>query len=221
VDSPYWWTLTDEITPPELMHQLQDPEENRRRYREGMAKGQATWFPEAYLAQHLVSVRTRELWPMWEAFDAFSLRFRGRTGGYAEAATELAAASISRPGAETILALAHQHLREEDALIAELGPRQHEFAKILTEARKALGERYRPALETRDIGAFARISGRSEAEISDLMAAWERDPSVEVALRSVQHLKLELSEEDWNRFRGFLLHEVVSEVSYSVSNPEG
>jgi hypothetical protein len=62
---------------------------------------------------------------------------------------------------------------------------------------------------------------RSEAEISDLMAAWERDPSVEVALRSVQHLKLELSEEDWNRFRGFLLHEVVSEVSYSVSNPEG
>lgn len=221
VDSPYWWTLTDEITPEELMHRLQDPEENRRRYREGMAKGQATKFPEAYLAEHIVSVRTRELTPMWDAFDGFALRFRGLGTAYPEAATELESAGVSRAGIETILGIAHQHLRQRDALREELGPKQRAFAEFLTEAKEALGERYRPALESRDIAAFARISGRSEAEVADLMAAWERDPGVEVSLESIQLLKLELAEEDWDRFRGFLLREVASEVSYSVSNPEG
>lgn len=201
------------------MHQLQNPAENRRRYREAMQGGTAPRVSEDGLAKvtiYLSGDQSPELTPMWDAFDAFALRFPGRGTGYPEAAGELEESGVSRAGIETILAIIHQHLRQRDALGEELGPMQRAFAEILGQTRAALGDGFERSRHSQDVKTLAGIAGRSEAEVAELMAAWERDPGVEVSLESIRQLKLELSREDWDRLRAFLLNEVAPVMSYSA-----
>jgi hypothetical protein len=188
-----------------------------------MQEGTAPKVSEQRLAKvtiYLSGDQTPELTPMWDAFDAFALRFPGRGTGYPEAAGELEQSGVSRAGIETILAIVHQHLRQRDALAEELGPKQRAFVEILGRARTTLGKRFEPR-RPGDVKTLAGIAGRSENEVAELMAAWERDPGVDVSLDSIRQLKLELSREDWDRFRAFLLHEVAPVMSYSAFREEG
>lgn len=211
-DSPYWWTLTDDITPEQLRDTLQDREAHVERYYQAVEKEPTYRLPEHLVAHLTIYVKgdlTPELFPLIDTFDAFALRFRGRPSWPKHAPEELEEWGISRPGVQTILALAHSHLRRRDQIIDEVKDKQQAFVKILQRADDRLGRKASVAARrARDVEVFARVSGLGRARVAELMEAWLRDPAEEAAIEHIQLVRQELSEKDWELFRSYLYRDV-------------
>lgn len=191
-----WWTLSDEISPEELraFHQLVLDK-----------------------VKHLpVSALTPELVPMWQAFDSFALGFVGPSGPRWQLAAprRLAKYGLSREAAGVVVAAVLRFLSTSDRLQARLQDDQAAFVEIQRQALAALGRQaYTRALDARDTGLLALMTGHSPARVSELMGVWERDPVAECAASALSFLAAHLDDADWQRLRRFLLHEHACETS--------
>lgn len=219
VDSPYWWTLSDEVSPQELYDALQSRERNQSRLRQAILNGTYDAIPEGRIEDLSVFIdgrATPELFPMWEVFHAYSYDFDGLPRNYeATARDELKEAGVSAPGIARIVAVAHRNWREEEENNKALHPQRSRFVhEVLIPMDKTVGERGRNrAVMARDFGRMSRAAALDRGEVQDLYEAWKTDVAATVSIASVQELKASLSEEDWEALRAYLLREVASRRS--------
>ncbi len=230
VDSPLWWTLTDEVTPAELKRLFSDRSLSLERYDAAVAAGLADPLPERgaggrecldfYLNRDL----TPELEPMWLAFDTFFRVYAPDEQVDEERAhaapLDLRRFGVSPSGVETILRAAAATEAEFDSLMDDLGPKMREMTVLLGEVyyedpqRAALAPPHRQvldAVELRDYQTVASAVGRSVSEIRDLVdshADW--DAPYALVAEALPRLKEELTDEDWQGLRRYLLETVVA-----------
>lgn len=216
--SPLWWTLTDEISPAELRKEFRDPDAHLARYLEAVEAGVPTQplNDEAltYLSFYYNRSMTPELTPMWLAFDAFA-------GGHVEligeahATDNLAAFGFGPTAIDTILLFGTRLTRETQEIVEEVGPRSVRFSEIQQRAIEARGGDRKAyasvtrATEAQELDLLLPHAGVPRDELADLRAAWRRHPVTETAEKLLPELRQQLTEEDWERFRRFLLEHVV------------
>lgn len=212
--SPVWWTLTDEITPQELRRIYGDPKDSQRRYLLAVEKGLVEPVPperleELVFFQH--GGQSPELLPMSEAFTLFALRLKYRPSWPEAGEKGLGEFGISHGGEKMILEEAKRFAVEVDAMMDELKEEQGAFLDIMRRALERLGPRgLDRALEARDVATLSIAAGTPVPETRRLMEAWETEPSAEVSATTLPRLKDELTPEDWEAFRRYLLLEVAA-----------
>lgn len=227
MDSPAWWTLTDEISPAELRKEFRDPDAHLARYREAVEAGA----PTQPLSDEDLTVLsfyynrrvTPELTPMWLAFDAFAGGHHELIGA-AHATDNLTAFGFGPTAIDTILLFGTRQSRETQEIVEEVGPRSIRFVEIQRRAIKARGgDRKAYASVTRaaragDLDLLLPHAGVARAELAELRAAWKRSPAIETAEKLLPELRQQLAEEDWERFRRFLLERVVPRMGNEIKD---
>lgn len=207
-----WWTLTD-MTPQELRAFHEDKAAAEARYRRLVMEGhlEAPDDDSAYGKMRMVYIGrdTPELVPLWHAFDGFAGLFRMNPASLSRAKPNLVAAGMSEPGADAVIQyavyLTDWTQREIDASL----PRLQKWMAALRKAKKQLGEtRYREAVEHRRAELLGGFVGLSEEESRELMKAWLGDPVRDMKLARLEDLRLQVSDQDWDAFRRFLLENV-------------
>lgn len=217
-ESGYWWTLTDEVSPSELRRQLQDRDLIRARFRAASEQGQ---LHEAVTEQQIQEVSSfidgalhPELVPMHLAFGAFSGRFEYRPDWSEQGPALLSQYGITPDAVQQLVNAASEYEAASDDIAAEITPSVMELMALLRPWVDEIGnETLVTMLVEEDFSGLARLTGRDVASIARLKRAWERDPSVEAALPILAELRKELSTDDWNAFRHFLLVEVAPLIS--------
>ncbi len=229
VGSPLWWTLTDEITPAQLRSTFRDPQAQIDRYRAAMNAGVAAQnLTEEQLGYIRFYYNTRinpELTPMWLAFDSFAnghLDFQG-TGHATNALTEF---GFGKTAINTILGFATRQTESARKIADEIRSKSKEFVEIQRRAIKDLGGD-RPAIAAVEKAArggslevLQSDTGKSQRELAELRAAWRRIPATEAAEALLPQLRQQLTEEDWQRFRRFLLKHVVANMGDQVMDTD-
>lgn len=225
-DSPYWWTLTSELTPQELRTLRQDRAAHQRRFMEDRLGRDDDPFLKrnaeelrraaAEVRVYVNGKMTPELFRLPEVFSVFFLKFEGRFRERNEVDVRdgLADLGLSASAIELIIDVSTKTVIKEEALIAETKDEQAEFAKILEQALLKVGrERYRKMLHDKDLASLADATGWSEFEVRKLNSVWLRDPTEEVSESTLVALKEALSPEDWRRFRSYLFTEIAPDMS--------
>jgi hypothetical protein len=224
VDSPLWWTLTDEVTPAELKQLHSDRSLSLERYDAAVEAGLQRPLPErgAYGRECLVFYFNRdltpELQPMWQAFEWF---FAFHTPGehaleenVQAAPRDLRRFGVSPSGVDAILNAASATQVEVESLMRDRGPKVQKMTILLRElyddplrAAAILPEgQFYDAVLGRDYGTVASVVGRPEGEIRALVdshADW--DESYALIAEALPRIKAELTEGDWQGLRRYLL----------------
>ena len=215
--SPLWWTLSEDVSPQELRRSFRDHDVILKHYSEALDQGSvASYSPEQleYLSYFHSGALHPELLPMWEAFDAFALRFRYREEWSDRASRELRRYGVSEAGSELISSEAQEHLQVVDLKKLELGSQQRDFVELMKSAADVMGKpAAKQALRNRDASTLARALGKSANDLRRLLIAWETDPTAVSAKEVLPRLKDKLSAEDWESLRRYLLAEVAPHTS--------
>lgn len=227
VDSAYWWTLSEDLSPQELYGALQSRERNQQRLREAIEEGRYEVIPESRiedLALYIDGRETPELWPMWHIFSAFADRFSGYRPDYHETAQrELVERGMSEAGASQVVAAADRTWRRERELNLELHPLQQKFAReVLAPAEQALSRsQARKVIARKDFTRLSMVSGMDRASIADLHRAWRRDAAAEVGVDALERLRAVLEDSDWQVLRSFLRTEVAPVLDIAFFSARG
>ncbi len=142
VDSPLWWTLTDDLTPAELKRLHNDRSLALERYDAAVNAGLAQPLPErgresrGCLKFYYHPDLTPELEPMWLAFETFYAFYTPRENAPEEnvqaAPRDLQQKfGVSPAGVDRILNAAATTDAEFDSLMADLGPKMREMTLLL------------------------------------------------------------------------------------------
>lgn len=215
-DSPLWWTLTDEVTPEELRAAYTEPGSSQRRYREAVAAGLEPPRTDAQLAR-LKFYLNRRLNPELETLGSLFGRLADpwlRHRGEETLRRELAGYGVSAEGADRILGVAKTYAEELEELVSVYGPKHKELIRVHWEILNREGwneetkRSIKEAVRSNDVASLAERSGRSEAEVADLLAAWEIQPSSHLLETTLPKLRSELSPADWQALRRFLYDQV-------------
>ena len=209
--SPYWWTLSDQVSPAELRRALQEPEAHRERFRNAVRAGKLPGAGEGRADWVRNYVESAELVPMWQAFSAYDTWFHISIG-YPEATRDLREYGVSAEGAERIVEEIDVHDRRFAAITAELGDQPRQFAELVARAgivRPDHLDDLPPA--TRD--RVVRATGVQPERVEHLHSQWKRSPLGEAAIPSLVSLRADLSPADWRAFRTFLLREVAPSLT--------
>ena len=213
-NSPYWWTLTDELTPEELRSKVIDREANRRRYLAAIEVG-AVSPPSAEMLQDLryfiSGDFTPELFRLPETFDSFTGSFASREDWPEEVRKTLPEYGVSPEGRVAILAVVEPYNTKRDELVPEVGELATRFVEVMTLIeRRSSRKTLKKLLRKKDFKEMARVAGMSAPEIRSLADAWSRDVVEEICFETLDTLKQELSQADWNAFRSYLLNEIAA-----------
>lgn len=216
-ESPYWWTLTDSVTPAELRSALQDRERHRGRFRAAAASGR---LGEVVTEQQVYEVRqfldgqvNPELVPMYLAFESFAARFDYLPGWSDESSRMLAEYGMTSAGVQQLVAAAARYGAARDQILEEVREPVAELMEILRPHLRDQGnERLMTMLVAGDIDRLATLTGRDPDTLARLHAAWKREPIADAALPALVQLRDSLTREDWSAFRGFLLAEVAPSI---------
>lgn len=236
VDSPQWWTLTDDVTPAELRRLYNDRSLSLERYDAAVEAGLERPLPERgeesreCLTFYFHPELTPELEPMWLAFDTFFVFYTPGEHAWEEnveaAPRDLQQKfGVSPSGVTTILSAAAITAVEFDSLMADLGPKQDAMTLLLMElsadpvraaAAPPEGQLFEAMLQ-KDYATVAAAVGRSESEIRALVDA-HADWNAPYALVAEQlpGLKAALNDSDWQGLRRYLLETVVARKGASI-----
>lgn len=220
VDSPYWWTLSDSISPAELRTGLQSRKHSRERMRDAIAKGVHEPVSNARLQQlslHVDGSLTPELIPMFDAFRIFAGGCDGDGPPNWEASSRrsLSEFAVSNDGADNVITTACNYLSQVDGIVADIGQDSLEFAeKVLEPATARVGKsRAAEAIKNRDVAELSQRSGVARSRVADLYESWQRDPLAEAGIEALTHLRATMSEDDWESLRSLLLKKVAPTMS--------
>lgn len=204
VDSVYWWTLTDEITPQELRAIHEDIELHKERYLEAVKAGTRRPKKHMELVNFFIDGSTHpELYQMWSAFEAFAITF-----GFEETDPRASLAEFGFEGEvlEKIVNISSEFCRDREILqmkVEELFIDVIEFARL---SKASLGERNTSiAVKAKDVTMLANATGYSGERVEELLELWEQTPATDFAAQTLPLLKEVLGPTDWNRFRLYLV----------------
>lgn len=218
VDSPYWWTLTDEVSPQELRVALTNPAAVRQRYL-AAKEAEGVTVPPVELTQidYFITGRlTPELFPMFDAYITLAVQTYHEPGE--ERTRELLALyAFSPASADKVISSLLNYMEKRDAAVAEVAPRHQELMEIVRRSRVPLKE----AFKRGDIDRVVAATGASRDRVAELFPLWNAAPSIETALDSLSSLRQELSEQEWENLRRLLLEEIAPYMSILDIESEG
>lgn len=207
IDHPFWWTLTDEITPAQLKQRLEQRRvkevseyqaELKRVTGESSTEPDTTWM--------LSGSEHPELFSLWKTFDSFAFTHKLK-GNEEPTLPKLVDFGISREAAEAIIAAAEERNASDLGVVA--GKDQEQMHVLLERAREQIGRQ--AVEEMRWKNDFARLSGLvgwSQEALRDLALRSRRNWRAEASIPVLVALRQEIGEEQWQLFRRFLLSEV-------------
>lgn len=211
--SPLWWTLTDHITPTQLRRAHRDAGGHEERYLVAVQKGWALPVAAEKLQTLVFYINGRvtpELIPLWSAFGFYAHQLLGDS---ANGEAELRSYGVSVSGTEVIQEEVEIYILDGEQMIRDTMDATWELKQVLREAHGKLGIRgAQEAYEAEDFERLAAATGRDRARVRWLLkTAW--DPWAQVAPERLQALKERLSENDWDRFRDYLLREIAVTIT--------
>lgn len=218
IESTYWWTLTDAVTPAQLRAALQDRDANRHRFRRAAGKGlhgeTVTEQQVHEVVSYLNGAIHPELIPFYVAFEAYAARFEIGPDWREANSTLLTQHGMTREGIEYLRRVVTAYAARRAAIQREVAAPATELLETL---RPLVPEvealRIDQLLVEGDVRELARLSGRDVAWVAKRHAAWRREPIVEAGLPALEQLRADLTPADWEAFRRFLLREIAPQIS--------
>lgn len=215
LDHPYWWTLSEGLSPEQLRHELEkrvaalESEE-----RENVAAAAAST-PEPRIVRIVDGQQTPHLFPLWSIFYSFA---SGKTSeGSEEVLRELAAYGIEPSAAESIVEAARETLKRADEVGQQAGSAALQLRSLLRQANEQIGsDRVAELKRTADFALLSEKVGWSESSLEDLARNAYRNWEAEAAVPSILSLRSKIGEQQWRLFRGYLLAEVATRRSDTV-----
>jgi len=212
--SPYWWTLTDEVSPQQLRSQY-SKQRHKERYQQAVEEGKREPLSAHDMDDILIFVDGR-LTPEYNRLP----EVLGRLCAWLafspdELASQLHGAGFSSAEIEFLSQTARARDLEMEELGRANGEKASQFLALLKRASETFPrEEFRRVLRTRSYGRLSQISGYSQSQIKDKAEAWAFEPLAEVDLSTAIVVKNGLSQESWSRLRSFLLRDVSPSGEY-------
>lgn len=222
-DSPYWWTLTDAITPAELRAALQSRQRNRQRLEQAIEDGDYPALPESRIQQislFIDGTRDPDLIPMWDAFAILAIHLEPSEGDEeAKLRKGLADYGLSPEAIDAVVAAGYTYPDRRLAVIAEVDREQREFAREVARVEDKLGKKAAAEVIVRqDFDRLARETGMPRGRVADLFETWLRDPRAEASIEGLEGLRALLSPSDWEGLRRYLLETIATGMDYVYFN---
>lgn len=209
INHPYWWTLTDELSPAELKQRLERRVEARRaEVKAGRRRATAQSVVESPVTWSIQGGQEPELFPVWSTFYSFAsahVTDRPRE----EVVHELVTFGLDPEAAEVIIKAAEETWASD--LSQEITEAMLQLRSLRLRAEEQLGpERAKEMWRTNDFALLSEQVGWSQAALRDLVQRSARDWRAESAVPAIVSLRREIGERQWDLFRRYLLVEVAS-----------
>lgn len=213
-DHPYWWTLTDDLSPHELREKLQERQAAVRRDARNeleklrSAAGKSTTEQEEVELWFLRGDRHAELFPAWSVFYSFAVTMVG-FDEKDERETELQDFGLSAFAARQIVNSAAGVAEEAEELHREGVVEAQRLRKLLDDVAARLPpERVRQMKASDDVDFLAAASGVAADDVHKLALRVQMDSKAAAAIPAMVSLRAAIGEEQWQLLRRYLLEEV-------------
>lgn len=209
-DHPYWWTLTDELSPQELREKLAERHAAVRR--EALAELEelkktrgASVYGEEVERWFLVGSEDAKLFPMWKAFDSFA-------GGMVvhdekdEREAKLREFGLNAFAARQVVDVAEQANEESEELHRQKVREAQRLRELQQDVASRLpAERVRQMNRDEDVDFLAAAAGVPVEELRTLTRRIHSDTGATTAVPALVSLRAAIGEEQWQLFRRYLL----------------
>lgn len=213
-DHPYWWTLTDELSPQELREKLSERHAAVRQQARAQlddlkrAAGESRTEKQEVQLWFLSGAEDAKLHPMWSAFDAFSTSMMGHDEKD-EREVELREFGLSPFAARQVVDIAAQADEDATELHRENVREAQRLRKLKQEVISRLpAEQVRQMEANEDVAFLASAAGVPAEELRTLIRRVSRNPGATTAVPALVSLRAAIGEEQWQLFRRYLLEEV-------------
>lgn len=226
VNSSYWWTLSDEISPAELRRAVQSRRLSRERLKVDIESNRHDPVSDARLAELSIYINgavTPELIPLWDAYHRYAFNFLIDEEHTQQALDRLTEWGVSAEGVDVFETVTDEHWKLHNELVEELREPSSQFSReVLAPTREQIGKSAtNRVLEQNDIAGLARLSGKSEATVRAWHQAWRRDAVAETSRVSAEALRESMSDSDWQALRRFLLRREAPKMLYEYYSERG
>lgn len=225
---PYWWTLTDELTPQELRDALAERHAAIRKEAQAQLDQLKAAGDDSSTEEHEV-----ELWflsgnehakhfPMWHAFDSFAMSMMGHDEKDRREA-DLREFGLSEFAARQVVDQAEQADQESEELHRQKVREAQPLRKLKQEVAARLpAEQLRQMKANDDVEFLASAAGVPVEELRTLLRRSQRHTGATTTVPALVSLRAAIGEEQWQLFRRYLLEKVApgSHVPLSFSLEE-
>jgi hypothetical protein len=213
-DHPYWWTLTDELSPQELKERLAERHAAIRREAQSRLQdlkrvaGESSTEEQEVQLWFLSGSEDAKLFPMWSAFEAFTSSMVVHDEKD-EREVKLKEFGLSAFAARQVVDFAAQADAESEELYRQAGREAQRLRKLKQEVASRLpAEQVRQMKVNEDVDFLASAAGVPVEELRTLVRRVHRDPFATTAVPALVALRAAIGEEQWQLFRRYLLEEV-------------
>lgn len=228
-DHPYWWTLTDELSPQELREKLAERHAALRQEARAQLKdlkratGASSTEEQEVQLWFLSGSEDAKLFPMWSAFEAFTSSMVVHDEKD-EREAKLKEFGLSAFAARQVVDFAAQADDESEALYRQNGREAQRLRKLKEDVASRLpAEQVRQMKDNEDVDFLASAAGVPVEELRALVRRVHRDPFATTAVPALVSLRAAIDEEQWQLFRRYLLEEVAPHkyvpLHYRIEGP--
>ena len=210
-DHPYWWTLTDELTPQELREKLAERHAEVRREANAAfeeikrTRGAAAAYDEEVEVWFLVGPEHAKLFPMWHAFYSFAAGMVVHDEKE-KREVKLKEFGLSAFAARQVVDLAERADEESEELHRQNVREAQRLRKLKQDVASRLpAERVRQMDFDEDVDFLASAAGVPVEELRTLVLRVHRHTDAVGAVSALVSLRAAIGEEQWQLFRRYLL----------------
>lgn len=208
-DHPYWWTLTDEVTPAELQRRIQERllslqlEAGEKLKR--AAKAQSADEPPTETAWIVTGKETPELFPVWSVLHSFGSGLTSDARAE-EKEKELTAFGVHPSAAAEIVGVAAETARKQTELWLEKSKQQRRLFALLDEVERTHGREERDRVfKQDDLERLATLTRTPLEDVKEMLRIGNRDTEAAATIPLMVSLRRTIGEEQWQVLRGYLL----------------
>jgi hypothetical protein len=208
-DHPYWWTLTDDVTPAELQRrirerllklQLEAAEKLKR-----AAKAQSTDEAPTETAWIVTGKETPELFAVWSVLHSFGSGITSDARA-AEKEKALIEFGVHPSAAAEIVGVAAETARKQTELWLETSKQQRRLFALLDEVERTHGRAERDRIfKEDDIDTLASLTGTPLEDVKEMLRIGNRDSEAAATIPLMVSLRRTIGEEQWQLLRRYLL----------------
>jgi len=207
-DSPYWWTLSDDVTPAELRSKANAAHSRARE----LARSAASPADREVAVPILDGSEDPDVFPMWYVFARHALHYGPERADAIK--HDLVRAGISSSGTAVILQGLREWWSRKGALHQEVVPAQRRLEELRELTASTRGEEAAQEVWRRnDIQRLARLVDVDVHELHRLASHASRDVAAEAMLPVLRSIHEQITCKDWGLLRGFLRNDAASTIT--------
>ena len=209
LDHPYWWTLTDEVTPAELQRRIRDrllelqleAAEKLKR----AAKAQSTDEPLRETEWIVTGSETPELFPVWSVLHSFG------SGVTSDARAEerekaLIEFGVHPSAAAEIVGIAAEAARKQEEMWSENWKQTRRLLALLDEVEQTHGREERDRIfKEDDLDSLSTLTRTPLEQVEEMLRIGNRNTEAAATIPLMVSLRRTIGEEQWQLLRRYLL----------------